>query len=214
MITHQIQYLLLRLLKKAGRSIVPIAVVFLIVFSSSNLFSQKLTGYDKRYWKKNIIWLEGLGASGAVGVHYERIFQVGRLFSFRADVGASPFYMTERYELYAGKSITGIYGGGFYIFPNTFKIGIGCSVLNDFFFNRIPETIVTNDTTHGGSTEMYPAKIYKVRIMPYIVIEGTILNRLVIRAGYSPIIDPANDAQTETYFTHWATFGVGYKFGK
>ena len=200
--------------RKSARFLVPLAVVFLIVCSSTHTYSQRLSGYDKRNWRKNIIWLEGLGASGAVGVHYERIFQLGRLFSLRADVGASPFYMSERYELYTAKSITGIVGGGFYIFPNAFKIGIGCSVLNDIFFNRIPETIVPNDTTHTGSSEIYPAKHYKVRIMPYIVVEGTIINRIIIRAGYSPIIDPANDAQTTTYFTNWATIGVGYKFGK
>lgn len=201
-------------LKKVSRLILPIAVVFLLVYSTTNTYSQKLNGWDKRNWRKNIIWLEGMGASGVVGLHYERVFQLGRAFSLRADVGVSPFYVSERYELYAGKSMTGIIGGGFYVFPNAFKIGIGCSMLNDFFFDRIPETIVPNDTTHGGSTEMYPAKIYKVRIMPYIVFEGTIKNRVIIRAGYSPIIDPANDAQADVYYTHWATFGVGYKFGK
>jgi hypothetical protein len=199
--------------RKIFRVILSLFVVFILVYSKT-LYSQKLTGWDKRSWRKNIIWLEGMGASGVVGAHYERIFMVGRVCSFRADVGVSPFYITERFELYAGKSITGIAGGGFYVFPNAFKIGIGCSMLNDFFFDRIPETIVSNDTTHGGSSEIYPAKIYKVRIMPYIVFEGTIENRIVLRAGYSPIIDPANDAQGETYFTHWATLGVGYKFGK
>jgi hypothetical protein len=200
--------------KKFMRLFIPAGVAFLIAFSSTHAYSQKLTGYDKRQWRKNILWIEGLGASGIAGLHYERIFQVGRAFSFRADVGASPFYMTQAYEPYFGKSITGIIGGGFYIFPNAFKIGIGCSMLNDFFFNRIPETPLAIDTTHGGSTELYPAKVYKVRIMPYIVFEATIKNRVVIRAGYSPIIDPANDAQSDVYYTHWGTFGVGYKFGK
>lgn len=200
-------------IKKLSSIAVSLFVVFLLVYSKT-CYSQKLTGWDKRSWRKNIIWVEGMGASGVVGVHYERIFQVGRVCSFRADVGVSPFYITEKYEMYAGKSITGIVGGGFYLFPNAFKIGIGCSVLNDIFFDRIPETIVPSDTTHGGSTEILPAKNYKVRIMPYIVFEGTIINRIIIRAGYSPIIDPANDAQTETYFSHWATFGIGYKFGK
>lgn len=199
--------------KKAIRLLLSLFIVFLLVYSKTS-YSQKLTGWDKRSWRKNIIWLEGMGASGAVGFHYERVFMVGRVCSFRADAGISPFYMTERFELYAGKSITGIVGGGFYVFPNAFKIGIGCSMLNDFFFDRIPETIVPSDTTHGGSTEIFPAKNYKVRIMPYIVFEGTIKNRLIFRAGYSPIIDPANDAQTEVYFTHWATFGIGYKFGR
>lgn len=174
----------------------------------------KLSGWDKRLWRKNIIWLEGMGASGVVGAHYERIFMLGRITSLRADVGLSPFYLSEKWEVYAGKSLTGIVGGGFYLFPNAFKIGIGCSILNDFFFDRIPETIAPSDTTHGGSTEIMPAKNYKVRIMPYIVLEATIENRVVFRAGYSPIIDPANDLQTETYFNHMATIGIGYKFGK
>ncbi len=200
--------------KKGLRFLIPLSVAFLLVYSSTQIHAQKLTGWDKRQWRKNIIWLEGMGASAAVGVHYERIFMLGRAFSLRADVGVTPFYLTERFELYAGKSITGIVGGGFYAFPNAFKIGIGCSMLNDFFFDRIPETIVPNDTAHGGNSEMYPAKPYKVRIMPYLVVEATVSNRFVFRAGYSPIIDPANDAQTETYFTHWATLGFGYKFGK
>src|SRR5687768_5249889 len=152
--------------KRMIRLSLSVFIVFLLVYSKTS-YSQKLTGWDKRSWRKNIIWLEGMGASGAVGFHYERVFQVGRIFSFRADVGVSPFYLSERFELYSGKSITGIVGGGFYIFPNAFKIGIGCSMLNDFFFDRIPETIAPSDSTHGGSTEMYPAKNYKVRIMPY-----------------------------------------------
>jgi hypothetical protein len=201
-------------LKVTGRFFIPMSIIFIMIYSSASIHSQKLNGWDKRKWRKNIIWIEGMGASGAVGVHYERIFQVGRLVSFRADAGISPFYMTERFELYAGKSITGIIGGGCYLFPNAFKIGIGCSMLNDFFFDRIPETIVPSDTSHGGSSEILPAKNYKVRIMPYIVFEGTIKNRIVLRAGYSPIIDPANDNQRDVYFTHWATVGIGYKFGK
>lgn len=203
-----------RFIKRTMRICIPLSVVFILVYSASSVQAQKLTGWDKRQWKKNIIWLEGMGASGVVGVHYERIFQLGRAFSLRADVGLSPFYITEKYELYAGRSLTGIVGGGFYVFPNAFKIGIGCSMLNDIFFDRIPETIIPNDTTHSGSSEIVPAKNYKVRIMPYIVFEGTIANRFVFRAGYSPVIDPANDVQTETYFTHWATFSFGYKFGK
>jgi len=198
-------------MKRIYKFFILVSLLFAFVDSTNTLHSQRLMGYDKRKWRKNIIWLEGLGASGAVGLHYERIFQVGRLFSFRADVGASPFYMTEKYDLYTAKSITGIVGGGFYIFPNAFKVGIGCSVLNDFFFDRIPETPL--DTTHGGSG-LYPAKIYKVRVMPYIVFEGTILNRLIIRVGYSPIFDPPNDAQKDLFVTHMGTIGVGYKFGK
>jgi len=213
MIAKQRQHTFSDSIRRLTRVTICLSVVFLLVYSKTS-YSQKLTGWDKRSWRKNILWLEGMGASGVVGVHYERIFMVGRVCSFRADVGVSPFYMTERFELYAGKSITGIVGGGFYVFPNAIKIGIGCSMLNDFFFDRIPETIVPNDTTHGGSSEILPAKNYKVRIMPYIVFEATAENRVVFRVGYSPIIDPANDAQSEVYFTHWATFGIGYKFGK
>jgi hypothetical protein len=196
------------------RLIIPIITLFIILFSSTPAYSQKMNNWDKRLWKKNIIWLEGMGASGVVGAHYERVFMLGRAFSLRADVGLSPFYMTEKYDIYAGKSLTIPIGGGFYAFPNAFKIGIGCSVLNDIFFDRIPETVASTDTTHGGSTEVTPGKNYKVRIMPYLVVEGTVANRFVFRVGYSPIIDPANDLQTTTYVTHWATIGFGYKFGK
>ena len=200
-------------MKRSSKFLI-LAILLIAVVDSTSLHSQRLSGYDKRKWRKNIMWLEGLGGSGAVGLHYERIFQVGRLFSFRADVGASPFYMSHKYELYTAKSITGIVGGGFYIFPNAFKIGIGCSVLNDFFFDRIPETVTPLDTTHGGTGEMYPGKIYKVRVMPYLVVEGTIKNRIVIRVGYSPIFDPPNDAQKDVYVTQMGTISVGYKFGK
>jgi hypothetical protein len=198
-------------------------VIASLLFSlgTSNLQAQhrvphhtKMNNWDKRLWKKNIIWLEGFGASSVVGVHYERIFQLGRITSLRADIGVSPFYVTEKYDFLAGKNITIPIGGGFYLFPNAFKVGIGCSVLNDIFFDRIPETMTPGDTTHGGSTEVMPGKNYKVRIMPYIVLEGTIDNRFIIRAGYSPIIDPENDLQTTTYFTHFATIGLGYKFGR
>jgi len=200
-----------------NRSLYKISVVLLSVFFvmlANNASSQKMGRWDKRMWRKNIIWLEGMGASGIVGVHYERVFMLGRAFSLRADVGVSPFYVSDKFEVYAGKSITGIVGGGFYVFPNAFKLGIGCSMLNDFFFDRIPETRTPGDTIHGGTPDATAPKNYKVRIMPYIVVEGTIANRVVVRAGYSPIIDPDNDLQTETSFMHWATISVGYKFGK
>ena len=99
--------------------------VFIILFSSTIGHSQRLSGWDKRHWRKNIILLEGMGASAAIGLHYERVFQLGRAFSLRADVGVTPFYLDQKYNLFAGKSITPIIGGGFYIFPNAFKIGIG-----------------------------------------------------------------------------------------
>ncbi len=204
-------------MKRSSQRIFSAILLLFMVFVGSNLHSQRLGKWDKRQWRKNIIWLEGMGASGVVGVHYERVFMLGRAFSLRADVGVSPFYVSDRFELYAGKSMTAIVGGGFYAFPNAFKIGIGCSMLNDFFFDRIPETVppAINDTTHGGTPiDAVGPKNYKVRIMPYLVLEGTIANRVVVRAGYSPIIDPDNDLQTETSFMHWATISVGYKFGK
>lgn len=203
-----------------------LSILFIVIISllfslgTSELHAQKgprrmkLNSWDKRLWKKNIIWLEGFGSSSIVGAQYERIFQLGRITSLRANVGVSPFYVTEKYQFYTGKSITIPIGGSFWLFPNAFKVGIGCSILNDFFFDRIPETVAPSDTTHGGTTEVTPGKTYKVRIMPYIVIEGCIENRFVFRAGYSPIIDPDNDLQTTTYFTHYATIGFGYKFGK
>src|SRR5688500_10418149 len=204
-----------------------LSILFIVIASllfclgTSNLQAQhrvprhtKMNSSDKRLWRKNIFWLEGMGASGIVGFHYERVFQLGRITSLRADIGLSPFYVSEKYDMYAGQSLTIPIGGGFYLFPNAFKVGIGCSVLNDIFFDRIPETVAPTDTTHGGSAEVPPGKNYKVRIMPYIVVEGTINNRFVFRAGYSPIIDPENDLQTTTYFTHYATIGFGYKFGK
>lgn len=190
----------------------------MIVFGSSELNAQrrgpsrmKMNNWDKRMWRKNILWLEGMGASGVVGLHYERIFVFGRVVSMRADVGLSPFIVDHRYDVTVGRNITPITGVGVYFFPNAFKLGIGCSVLHDIYFDRIPETV--SDTTHGGS-ELYPANNYRIRIMPYLVAEATIANRIILRAGYTPVIDPANDAQKETYFTHYGTFSVGYKFGK
>lgn len=184
---------------------------FLIVLSFGFCYSQKMNNYDKRLWKKNIILLEGLGASQAVGVHYERIFQDGRITSIRAHVGLTSFYINEKYQLFADKCISPNFGGGVYFFPNVFKIGIGCSLLNDIFYSRIPET---DTLQYAGTNEMYPQKNYRMRIMPYILVELEITNRWIIRGGYAAIIDPANDLQTKTFFNHWATFAVGYKFGK
>ncbi len=194
-------------------------LIFLLAFSSGSVQAQRHRGtttmkmgkWDKRLWRKNVILIEGMGASGVVGVHYERIIQFGRITSMRFDLGLSPFIIDHKYDFTVGRNITPITGATFYLFPNAFKIGIGCSLLHDFYFDRIPETV--SDTAHGGS-ELYAAKNYRVRIMPYILLEGCIANRWIVRAGYSPIIDPANDAQTETYFTHYGTVGIGYKFGK
>ncbi len=135
----------------------------------------------------------------------------GSFVSLRFDLGITPFVLDEKYNFIAGRSITPITGMGFYfhVVPFPVRIGIGCSVLHDIYFDRIPETI---PDTSAGSTN-YAALTYKARIMPFAVVEATIKERWTIRAGYSPIIDPANQAQTETYFTHWAMIGVGYKFG-
>jgi hypothetical protein len=196
-----------------------ILLIGVLAFSSVSAHAQRRGGtrtmkmgkWDKRMWKKNVIMLEGMGASGVVGLHYERIIMFGRITSMRFDVGLTPFIIDHNYDFTVGRNITPITGASFFLFPNAFKLGIGCSVLHDIYFDRIPETV--SDTTHGGS-ELYAAQNYRVRIMPYIVVEGCISNRFIVRAGYSPIIDPANDAQAETYFTHWATIGFGYKFGK
>jgi len=164
-------------------------------------------------FKKNIIWLEGLGSNQVVGVKYERIFMFGSFFSARVDAGITPFVLDEKYNFIVGRSITPITGLGFYfhVVPFPIRIGVGCSVLHDIYFNGIPETI--KDTT-SASTETYSKLTYRARVMPFAVVEATIKDRWTIRAGYTPIIDPPNQYQKELYFTHWATFGVGYKFGR
>lgn len=163
-------------------------------------------------WKKNIVWLEGLGSNQVVGFKYERIFNFGPVVSLRFDAGLTPFLLDENYNFVAGRSITPITGMGFYFqFPHLpLYIGLGCSALHDIYFDRIPETYV--DTT-GGVTNPYPQSNYRIRVMPFAVFEAVIKERWSIRAGYSPIIDPANHGQTETYFTQWATIGFGYRFG-
>jgi hypothetical protein len=176
--------------------------------------SYKRKGKNKAVeFKRNVLYLEGLGSSQVVGVKYERILMFGSVVSMRLDLGITPFVLDENYNFIAGRSITPITGLGFYfhVIPFPVRIGVGCSVLHDIYFNGIPEIQV--DTT-GGVTNPYPNQTYRARVMPYAVVEATIKDRITIKAGYTPIIDPANEAQTELYFTHWATFGVGYKFGK
>lgn len=164
-------------------------------------------------FKKNIVWLEGLGSSQVVGVKYERIFMFGSFFSARVDLGITPFVVDEKYNFIAGRSITPITGLGFYfhVVPFPIRIGVGCSVLHDVYFEGIPETLP--DTTNGN-TETYDRLTYRARVMPFAVIEATIKDRWTIKAGYTPIIDPPNQAQKNLYFTHFATIGVGYKFGR
>ncbi len=159
--------------------------------------------------KRNIVWLEGLGSSQVVSVKYERILMFGSHFSVRFDLGVTPFVLDEKYNFIAGRSITPITGLGFYYHfnPSPIRIGAGCTVLHDIFFQGIPETAT-------DSTAPRPNSTYRPRIMPFAVVEATIKNTWTIRAGYSPIIDPPNDNQTQLYITHWAMFGVGYKFGK
>lgn len=164
-------------------------------------------------WKKNIVWFEGLGSNQVVGFKYERIFNFGPVVSLRFDAGITPFMIDERYNWIAGRSITPITGMAFYFqFPHLpVYIGLGCSALHDIYFDRIPETYV--DTT-GGVTNPYPQSNYRLRVMPFAVIEAVIKKRWSIRAGYSPIIDPPNHGQTELFFTNWATIGFGYRFGR
>jgi len=161
-------------------------------------------------WKKNVIWLDGMGSSQVVSIQYERIMHFGPFFSARFGFGVTPFLMDEKYNFIVGRSITPTTGLAFYfnIPPSPIFFGVGCTVLHDLFFDRIPETYP--DST--GNT--YPNNNYRARIMPYAFVEGTIKKHWTIRGGYSPIIDPANDGQTTTYITHWAMIGLGYKFGK
>lgn len=162
-------------------------------------------------WKKNVVWLDGLGSSQIASFKYERILNFGPFFSTRFEFGITPFLMDEKYNFIVGRSITPTTGLGFYfnIPPSPIHFGVGCVVLHDVFFDRIPETMII-DTS--GAT--YPKNTYRARIMPYAFVEGTIKNRWAIRGGYSPIIDPANDGQKDTYITHWVMIGFGYKFGK
>ncbi len=201
----------------------PLLILFLFIFSGQEVGAQGF--YKKRSsvrkskkqgeveHKKNIIWLEGLGSNQVVGAKYERIFMFGSVVSARVDAGITPFLLDERYNFIAGRSITPITGLGFYfhIVPFPVRLGLGCSVLHDVFFNGIPEIAI--DSAGGGVTQ-YDKLTYRARIMPYVKIEVTIKERWTIMAGYSPIIDPPNNNQLNTYFTNWATFGVGYKFGR
>lgn len=199
------------MIKKLFQNRLFLSFAFVIVISVGFCYSQKMNNYDKRLWKKNVIFLEGFGSSQIASLQYARIFMLGRIVSLRVEAGITPFFVNEKYQFYTDRCITPIFGGGVYFFPNAFKVGIGCLFLNDFFYTRIPETTFTpGDTAHGG----YPGKNYRMRIMPYVVLEAEIKNRWVVRAGYSPIIDPANDLQTTTYFSHWLTVALGYKFGK
>jgi hypothetical protein len=163
----------------------------------------------KVLFKRNIVWLDGLGSSQVVGVKYERIMLFGSVVSVRFDLGITPFLMDEKHNFIAGRSITPITGMGFYfhVVPFPVRIGIGASALHDIFFKGIPETATDSTGPNSNST-------YRARVMPFALIEVTVKERWTIRAGYTPIIDPPNDHQTELYFTHWGTFGVGYKFGK
>jgi hypothetical protein len=160
-------------------------------------------------FKRNVLWLEGLGSSQVVSVKYERILMFGSHFSVRVDLGVTPFVVDEKYNFIAGRSITPITGLGFYYHfnPSPIRIGLGCSALHDIFFQGIPETMT-------DSTAPNPSRTYRARVMPFAVVEATIKETITIRAGYTPIIDPPNDGQTQLYFTHWGTIGVGYKFGR
>jgi hypothetical protein len=166
-------------------------------------------GKGKIKFKRNVLWLEGLGSSQVVSVKYERILMFGSHFSMRVDLGVTPFVVDEKYNFIVGTSITPITGLGFYYHfnPSPIRIGVGCSALHDIFFQGIPETVT-------DSTGPNPSRTYRARVMPFAVVEATIKETLTIRAGYTPIIDPPNDGQTQLYFTHWATIGVGYKFGR
>jgi hypothetical protein len=168
------------------------------------------TTTSENKWKKNILWLDGMGSSQVVSIQYERIMNFGPFFSARFGFGVTPFLMDEKYNFIVGRSITPTTGVSFVfnIPPSPIHFGFGCTVLHDVFFDRIPETLP--DAT--GKT--YPQNNYRARVMPFAFVEGTIKGRYAIRGGYSPIIDPANDGQTATYITHWAMIGFGYKFGK
>lgn len=159
-------------------------------------------------WKKNVLWLEGLGSNQVIGVKYERIMHFGPFFSVRFNGGITPFLLDEKYNFIVGRSITPITGMGLFLnFPPTpLHVGVGCDVLHDIFPGGIPEI-------QGDSSNTYSTSTYRARVMPWIVFEGTIKDRFAIRGGYSLIIDPANHFQTTTYITHWATIGFGYKFG-
>jgi len=186
--------------------------VLLLLSGLSLLQAQKLTRWDKKDWKRNMIVLEAFGGSGIVGLHYERVFPLGTLFSLRAHAGVTPFYMTEKYDFLTGKSITGMVGGGFYIFPKSLKLGIGCTMLNDIFFDRIPETQGHDTTGHPGPSDEYAPKQYKIRVMPYLAVEAYFSRTFFMRAAYTPIFDPANDAQKDLLVTHIGSLSFGVKF--
>jgi hypothetical protein len=214
----------LRLLTRFRIYYILLATFLSFSFSFSAAYSQGFNKGNKRYakasnkagridFKRNILWLEVLGSNQIAGIKYERILMFGSVISVRFDLGLTPFSMDEKYYFSTGKCLTPIMGLGFYFHLQPFpvRIGLGCSVLNDLYFDRIPETVVD---TAGGVINPYAKNTYRARVMPYAIVEATIKERWTIRAGYTPIIDPANDAQTELYFTHWATLGFGYKFGR
>ncbi len=188
-------------------------LIFTSISASSQYYRKKSdrgrNGKKNNQYGRNIVWLEGLGSNQVIGAKYERILMFGTHFSMRFDLGITPFVLDEKYNFIAGRSITPISGMGFYLHfnPGPIRIGLGCSVLHDIFFDGIPE--VTSDTT--GT---YSDQTYRARVMPFAVIEFTIQDHWTIRAGYTPIIDPPNESQKELYFTNLATIGVGYKFGR
>src|SRR5688500_1506476 len=100
-------------------------------------------GKGKVEFKRNIVWLEGLGSNQVVGIKYERIFMFGSHVSMRFDAGVTPFVVDERYNFIVGQSISPITGLGFYYHfnPGPIRIGLGCSVLHDIFFKGIPEVL-------------------------------------------------------------------------
>jgi len=209
--------ILLKKLKYSG--IIFILLAFIFTFPAQDVYSQaSFTKKNKRYgavskpkneYKKNIVWVEGLGSNQVAGIKYERIFMFGAWISMRVDLGITPFVVDEKYNFIAGRSITPITGLGFYLHVQPFpiRVGLGCSVLHDIFWNGIPEVGFTNSTTYGERT-------YRARAMPYLVVEGTIKDRWTIRGGYCPIFDPPNELQTDLYLTHFGMVGVGYKFGR
>src|SRR5688572_6613832 len=90
-------------------------LIFSNISATSQGFFKKRKDRDKVFkskveFKKNIIWLEGLGSNQVVGIKYERIFMFGSFFSMRFDAGITPFVVDEKYNFIVGRSITPITG--------------------------------------------------------------------------------------------------------
>lgn len=185
-------------------------IAILLFLTTNFLVGQRLTKYDKKFRIKNKIGAEFLGGSGFGGIFYERHIYVGSMLTIRPRIGVTPSYTDERFEFFIGKNITAIGGVGFFLFPHQFKLGLEVNVLTDYFFKSIPETDGNLQGTHGIPDR--PVKHIRARIMPAIIGEIYASRVFNVSLGYSPILDPINDDQTEFKILHTGLLRLGFRF--